>query len=158
MRHRMDHKKFSRAIGPRLAMMRNLVTSFLESGRITTTITRAKELRRVAEKLITIAKKAKKVEGDSQEAGAMRLHYKREAMKILRKREAMTKLFDEIAPIFLERPGGYTRIAKLAHLRKGDSSQMAIIELVREEKEEAKPKKKARKKKQKTAAKGPVNF
>lgn len=146
MRHRMDHSKFSRAIGPRLALMRNMATNFFEVGRITTTVTKAKELKRVAEKLITLAKKAHKVEGDSQEAIATRIHYKREAMRILYKRTVMTKLFDEIAPNYIDRAGGYTRIIKLAHLRRGDGAPLAIIELVTEEKKEAKPKKRARKK------------
>lgn len=141
MRHRMDHRKFSRAIGPRLALMRSLVTNFFETGRITTTVARAKELKRIAEKLITLAKKAHKLQGDSQETIAKRIHYKREAMKVLYKRDVMTKLFNEIAPNYIDRPGGYTRIVKLANPRKGDGAPMAIIELVTEEKKEAKPKK-----------------
>ncbi|HDH96450.1 MAG TPA: 50S ribosomal protein L17 [Proteobacteria bacterium] len=129
----MDHRKLGRKIGPRIALMRNMVTSLFEHERITTTTAKAKELRRVAERLITLAKKANAIEGDSQEAQAKRLHYKRRAMRVLRKRDVMVKLFDEIAPRYKEREGGYTRIIKLARPRRGDAAEMAIIELVEEE-------------------------
>ena len=141
MRHRMDHRKLGRKIGPRIALMRNMVTSLFEHERITTTTAKAKELRRVAERLITLAKKANAIEGDSQEAQAKRLHYKRQALRVLRKRDVMVKLFDEIAPRYEKRPGGYTRIIKLARPRRGDAAEMAIIELVEKETKKEKRKK-----------------
>jgi len=140
MRHRIDHRKLSRPTGSRLALMRNMVTSLFEYGRITTTLPKAKELRRVAERLVTIAKKAHAVEGDSQQEQAKRLHYKRQALRVLRKRDVMVKLFDEIAPRYADRPGGYTRIVKLARPRKGDAADMAVIELVEEAVKEKKKK------------------
>jgi large subunit ribosomal protein L17 len=113
--------------GPRLGgspqherlIMRNLAQSLFEHGRITTTETKAKRLRPFAEKLITHAKR-----GD--------LHGRREALKVIRDKAVVHKLFAEIGPSFLTREGGYTRIVKTAP-RKGDNAPMAIIELVVEE-------------------------
>jgi large subunit ribosomal protein L17 len=112
--------------GPRLGgspahqrlMLSNLATSLFEHGRITTTETRARLLRPVAEKLITKAKR-----GD--------LHNRREVLKTIRDKSVVHALFTEIAPTFAERPGGYTRITKLGP-RKGDNAPMAVIELVTE--------------------------
>ncbi|MDN5893740.1 MAG: 50S ribosomal protein L17 [Nocardioides sp.] len=97
----------------------NLATALFEHGRITTTETKARVLRPVAEKLITKAKK-----GD--------LHNRREVLKTVRDKSVVHTLFTEIAPTFAERPGGYTRITKIGP-RKGDQAPMAVIELVTEE-------------------------
>jgi large subunit ribosomal protein L17 len=97
-------------------MLRNLVTDLLRSGRIQTTETRAKETRRMAEKMITLAKR-----GD--------LHAKRQVLSYVMDRDVVASLFDEIAPKYSERNGGYTRIMKLGP-RRGDAAEMAIIELV----------------------------
>jgi large subunit ribosomal protein L17 len=112
--------------GPRLGgspahqrlMLSNLATQLFEHGRITTTETRARTLRPLAEKLITKAKK-----GD--------LHNRREVLKTVRDKGVVHTLFTEIAPTFAERPGGYTRITKIGP-RKGDNAPMAVIELVTE--------------------------
>jgi large subunit ribosomal protein L17 len=100
-------------------ILANLATALFEHGRITTTETRARRLRPVAEKLITKAKK-----GD--------LHNRREVLKTIRDKSVVHTLFTEIAPTFAERPGGYTRITKIGP-RKGDNAPMAVIELVTEE-------------------------
>ena len=99
-------------------ILANLATALFEHGRITTTETRARALRPVAEKLITKARK-----GD--------LHNRREVLKTIRDKSVVHTLFTEIAPTFAERPGGYTRITKLGP-RKGDNAPMAVIELVTE--------------------------
>ena len=99
-------------------MLSNLATALFEHGRITTTETRARLLRPVAEKLITKAKR-----GD--------LHNRREVLKTIRDKSVVHTLFTEIAPTFSERPGGYTRITKVGP-RKGDNAPMAVIELVTE--------------------------
>jgi large subunit ribosomal protein L17 len=100
-------------------ILANLATALFEHGRITTTETKARRLRPVAEKLITKAKK-----GD--------LHNRREVLKTIRDKSVVHTLFTEIAPTFAERPGGYTRITKIGP-RKGDNAPMAVIELVTEE-------------------------
>ena len=100
-------------------ILANLATSLFEHGRITTTETKARMLRPVAEKLITKAKR-----GD--------LHNRREVLKTVRDKSVVHTLFTEIAPTFAERPGGYTRITKIGP-RKGDNAPMAVIELVQEE-------------------------
>lgn len=109
-------------------MFRNMVTSFLEHGRITTTDAKAKELRSIAEKMITLGKK-----GD--------LHATRQAAAYIRDKKVVTKLFTAIAPKYADRPGGYTRITKLG-IRPGDTAPVSVIELVEEE---MKPKKVAKK-------------
>ena len=115
-------------------ILANLATALFEHGRITTTETKARRLRPVAEKLITKAKK-----GD--------LHNRREVLKTIRDKSVVHTLFTEIAPTFAERPGGYTRITKIGP-RKGDNAPMAVIELVTEEySPKAKPAKPARAKK-----------
>ena len=109
-------RKLGRTTDHRIAMLRNLVTSFLESGKISTTVTRAKEVRCLAEKMITLGKKNT-------------LHTRRQALKFITKEDVVTKLFNEISPKYAERNGGYTRILKTAP-RKGDAAEMAILELV----------------------------
>lgn len=97
-------------------MLRNLVTDLLREGRITTTVTRAKEARKQAEKMITLGKR-----GD--------LHARRQALAYIYDEDVVTKLFEEIAPNYAERNGGYTRILKLGP-RRGDCAEMAFLELV----------------------------
>jgi large subunit ribosomal protein L17 len=117
--------------GPRLGgspahqrlILSNLATALFEHHRITTTETRARLLRPYAEKLITKAKKA--------HLGENPLHQRREVLKLVHDKSVVHELFTEIAPIYAERPGGYTRITKLAP-RKGDNAPMAVIELVTE--------------------------
>lgn len=100
----------------RRAMLRNLTTSLLENGRIETTVTRAKEVRSIAEKIITLAK-------------TNTLHARRQALSYITKEDVVTKLFSEIAPKYAERNGGYTRILRVGP-RRGDAAELAIIELV----------------------------
>jgi large subunit ribosomal protein L17 len=127
MRHRKSGKRLGRNTSHRTAMMRNMVTSFFDTEKITTTDARAKELRKMAEKLITIASR-----GD--------LHSRRLVLQVVRDKKTVDKLFETIAPRYADRPGGYTRIIKLGH-RAGDNAALSIIELV-EESFTAKPKKK----------------
>ncbi|MFQ6037644.1 MAG: 50S ribosomal protein L17 [Candidatus Aminicenantales bacterium] len=116
MRHRVKGKKLRRDTAQRRALLRNLVTSFLEKERIRTTLAKAKAARPLAEKMITLAKKNT-------------LHTRRQALRFIYKTDVVKKLFDELGPRFKERPGGYTRIIKLGP-RSGDGSEMAILELV----------------------------
>lgn len=119
MRHRNSGRRLGRNTSHRKAMMRNMVTSLFEHEKITTTDARAKELRPMAEKLITLAKR-----GD--------LHARRLVAEVVRDNKTVAKLFDRIAPRFSERPGGYTRIIKLGH-RLGDKAALSLITLVEEE-------------------------
>jgi large subunit ribosomal protein L17 len=116
MRHRKSGRKLGRDSAHRKAMLRNMVTSLFEHGAIRTTDQKAKELRRLAAKMVTLGKR------DS-------LHARRLAAKTVRSRAVLVKLFDEIAPGFTERHGGYTRIIKLGR-RRGDNAEMAVIELM----------------------------
>ena len=109
-------RKLGRATANRMAMLRAMVTFLLEKGMIETTVTRAKEVRSMTEKMITIAKS-----GD--------LHAKRQVLSFVTKEDVAKKLFDEIAPKYAERNGGYTRIVKIGP-RRGDAAEMAIIELI----------------------------
>jgi len=136
MRHNNAGRRLGRTTSHRTAMFRNMVTSFLNHEKITTTDAKAKELRGIAEKMITLGKK-----GD--------LHAMRQAAAYIRDKKVVTKLFATIAPRYKERPGGYTRIIKLG-IRPGDNAPLSIIELVEEElkvKKESKPAKKAAAKK-----------
>ena len=110
------HRKLGRPTAHRKAMLRNQVTDLLREGRITTTITRAKDTRRMAEKMITLGKR-----GD--------LHARRQALAYIYDEDVVTKLFDNIAPKYAERSGGYTRILKLGQ-RRGDTAEMVFLELV----------------------------
>ncbi len=116
----MRHKKFGRALGRssahRSAMFRNMVTSLFEHERIVTTAEKAKEVRPIAEKMISLAKR-----GD--------LHARRQALSFIRSKRIVAKLFDEIGEKFRERNGGYTRVLQTG-VRRGDAASMAIIELV----------------------------
>ena len=109
-------RKLGRTTDHRKAMLRALVTFLLENGQIETTVTRAKEVRAVAEKMITIAK-------------TNDLHSKRQVMAYVTKESVAKKLFDEIAPNYADRQGGYTRIIKTGP-RRGDAAEMALIQLV----------------------------
>ena len=110
------YRKLGRTSAHRKAMLRNLVTDLFREGRITTTDTRAKEARRQAEKMITLAKR-----GD--------LHARRQVLAYVYDEAVVSKLFDEIAPKYEDRQGGYTRILKLGP-RQGDNAEMALLELV----------------------------
>ncbi len=110
------YRKLGRETAHRNLMLRNLVTSLLREGRIETTVTRAKETRRMAEKMITLAKR-----GD--------LHARRQALAYILDETVVTDLFENIAPKYAERNGGYTRIIKMGP-RRGDYAEMAFIELV----------------------------
>lgn len=118
MRHRNAGRKLGRSSSHRRAMLRNMVTSLFEHERIQTTDAKAKEVRRVAEKCITLGKRGG-------------LHARRQALSLIRSKAVVAKLFDEISPRFAERPGGYTRILKLGN-RKGDNAPVSILELVQE--------------------------
>ncbi len=118
-------RKLGRTSAHRKAMLRGMVTYLLENGSIETTLTRAKEVRSVAEKMITLGKKNT-------------LATRRAALAYITKEEVVTKLFNEIAPSYANRAGGYTQIFKLGP-RRGDAAEMALIKLVGEaEKEEKK--------------------
>lgn len=118
MRHNKTGRRLGRKPDHRQHMMRNMVTSFFENEKITTTVTRAKELRKLVDKMITLGKR-----GD--------LHARRQALQVIADHNVVAKLFEMIAPRYTERPGGYTRIIRLEN-RQGDNAPMAIIELVEE--------------------------
>ncbi len=139
MRHRLANKKLSRNSAQRKALLRSLVTSFLEKERINTTLAKAKAVKPVAEKMITLAKKNS-------------LHARRKVLRFVYKKDVVKKLFEDIGPRFTERPGGYTRIIKTG-LRVGDGAQQAIIELVGSEfKKKSKKKEKLSEKAKASAA------
>ncbi|MDA3959548.1 MAG: bL17 family ribosomal protein [Planctomycetota bacterium] len=170
MRHRKAGRKLGRTSAHREAMLRNLVCNLFEHGRIQTTVPKAKEARRLAEKAITAAKRgvaafaaveaelpALKTEGSKlreqlEKAGsddekrnlqkaierngkkisglnAKGMHYRRLALRDLHQRRIVRKLFEELAPRYADRPGGYTRVLK-AGFRKGDNASIALFELV----------------------------
>lgn len=172
MRHRVDGRKFGRTSAHREAMLRNVVSSLFEHGRITTTVPKAKEARRLAERCITIAKKGvaalneaeanpelaelrangeklrEQLKGTSDEAQQFELrkqitrngkkisaitapsvHYRRLALQKLHRKQVVDQLFEEVAPRYLERQGGYTRILKAGY-RKGDNAPIALFSLV----------------------------
>jgi large subunit ribosomal protein L17 len=116
MRHKNAGKRLSRTSSHRLAMTRNMVTSLLDHERIVTTVVKAKEVRRVAEKMITLAKR-----GD--------LHARRQAFSFIQDKDVVAKLFGKLRDDYLERNGGYTRIIRTGN-RIGDAAPMAILELV----------------------------
>ena len=130
MRHKVSGRKFGREKGHRDLMLKNLVASLVKHERINTTQARAKEIRSLAERVITYGKKGT-------------VHHRRLTFKVLKNRDLVKKVFDEIAPRFETTEGGYTRVLKNGY-RRGDCAPMAIIEFTQsgEKKEEAKPKKK----------------
>ncbi|MBE7029986.1 MAG: 50S ribosomal protein L17 [Ruminococcaceae bacterium] len=109
-------RKLGRSTDHRMAMLRNQVTALLENGRMETTLAKAKEVRPMAEKMITLGK-------------TNTLHSRRQALAFLTKEDVVTKVFAELAPKYADRNGGYTRILKTGP-RRGDAAEMAIIELV----------------------------
>ena len=115
MRHLKAGRKLNRTSAHRKALFRNMVTSLIEHEQVRTTDAKAKELRRIADRMITLGKRGS-------------LHARRQALSYIRSRTAVTKLFDEVAARFRERPGGYTRVVKLGH-RHGDAAPMSVIEL-----------------------------
>ena len=116
MRHRVHTFKIGRTGAHRAAMLANMVCSLIEHGQITTSLVKAREARRVAEKMVTLGKK-----GD--------LHHRRLAISTLRKADMVAKLFAEIAPAYEGRQGGYTSIIKLGK-RRGDACEMCILKFV----------------------------
>lgn len=116
MRHRIERRQLGRTTSHRSALLRNLVTSLLEEERIETTLAKAKELRRVADRMVTLGKK-----GD--------LAARRRALRVVRSQKAVRKLFTDIALRYENRPGGYTRIYRMGP-RPGDGASMALIEFV----------------------------
>lgn len=116
MDHRTGNRKLNKTTSHRLAMLRNMTTSLFIHGKIETTVPKAKELRRVAEKVITLSKKES-------------LHSRRLASLWVRDKKILKKVFTEISPKYASRNGGYTRIIR-TRVRRGDGAEMAIIELV----------------------------
>ena len=116
MRHKHGYRKLGRDSAHRKALLRNLATSLITHERITTTLPKAKELRSVVEKMVTLGKKGS-------------LHHRRQAGAYLFAKEAVVKVFGDLATRFKDRPGGYCRIVKRG-LRVGDGAQMALIEFV----------------------------
>lgn len=119
MRHNKSGRTLGRNSSHRKAMLRNLVTSLIDNERITTTDARAKEVRKIAEKMITLGKR-----GD--------LHARRQALSVIFDKDVVAKLFERLAPRYVERAGGYTRIIKVGN-RLGDNASVSIIEFVDQE-------------------------
>jgi large subunit ribosomal protein L17 len=136
MRHRVAGKKLGRKTAHRVMMFRNMVTSLFDKERVRTTLDRAKAVRPIAEKMITLGKRES-------------LHARRQALAYVKDPAVVAKLFSTIAPRFAQRNGGYTRIIRMG-FRDGDGAQMAIIELIGSE---FKPAKKEEGKKGKKGAK-----
>jgi large subunit ribosomal protein L17 len=116
MRHQKSGRKLNRSASHRWALMRNLITSLLRDEKIKTTDAKAKELRRWADRVITLGKQGS-------------LHARRQVLGIVQDKAVVRKLFDTLAPRFKDRPGGYTRIIKIG-IRRGDAAPLSIIELV----------------------------
>ena len=131
MRHLKAGKKLGRSSAHRSALYRNLVTELIKRDRIETTDAKAKELRRIADRMVSLGKKGT-------------LAARRRAIAYVRSADAVSRLFDEVAPRFADRPGGYTRVTKLG-MRQGDAAPMSIIEFTGFS-EEAQPRKKPRRK------------
>jgi len=125
MRHRVSHRKLGRVTEHRIAMLRNQAEALLRHERIETTVPKAKELRPFVERIISIAKRG--LAGG--EANGKSLHARRMVLRDIQDRDVVSKLFDTIAPRFAARPGGYTRILRIGY-RRGDSAEVAQIELV----------------------------
>jgi large subunit ribosomal protein L17 len=138
MRHRVGHKKLGRKTAHRLMMLRNMVTSFLDKERIRTTLPKAKALRPIAERMITLGKRES-------------LHARRRALAFIKDAQVVSKLFSTLAPRFAQRNGGYTRIVRL-DFRDGDGAQMAILELLGSDFKPAKPAEEKKGKKSKKEA------
>ncbi len=147
MRHRVAGRQLSRDTEHRIAMRRNIVASLFEHETISTTIEKAKEIKPFAEKLITLAKKG--TLAARRRAIAIlgnRDIVKEENRELVKKGTVIGKLFSDIAPRFLDRPGGYTRIIKLAKRRLGDNGRLVLLQLVGKEEGTKKERKAASKK------------
>jgi large subunit ribosomal protein L17 len=120
MRHRHKGRKLNRTWSHKKAMLRNMVTTFLDLEQIETTDAKAKELRSLAERLVTLGKR-----------GSDDLAARRQALKIIRSKKVVAKLFNELGPRYADRPGGYTRIVKVDQ-RRGDGAQLSILQFVTE--------------------------
>jgi large subunit ribosomal protein L17 len=129
MRHRVRSRKLGRTSAHRKAMYRNMVTSLLDHERIQTTDAKAKEVRRLAERMITLGKRGG-------------LHARRNALRVIRRREVAAKVFDELADRYRDRPGGYTRVVKLGP-RAGDAAPLSVVELLQPTAARSSSKKKA---------------
>jgi len=125
MRHRVAHRKLGRVTEHRIALLRNQATALIRYEHLTTTVPKAKELRPFVERLITVAKRG--LAGGDKNGHT--LNARRLVMQDLQDREVVTKLFDTIAPRFAARPGGYTRLLRVG-FRRGDSAEVAQVELV----------------------------
>ncbi len=125
MRHRVAHRKLGRVTEHRIAMLRNQASALILHERIETTVPKAKELKPFVERIITIAKRSLADTSDPVRG----VNARRLVARDIADKAVVTKLFDEIAPRFVERPGGYTRLLRLGH-RRGDSADVALIELV----------------------------
>ncbi len=144
MRHKRAGLHLSRTAAHRKALFSNMVSALLTYERIRTTAVKAKEIRRLAERAITWARRlgpilTKKPEKRTDEERARVVHAMRMALRVVRDRDAVLKLFEEIGPRFLARHGGYTRIMKIAQ-RPGDAAPMALLELIPDENSKAEPK------------------
>lgn len=124
MRHKVAGKRLGRSTGHRNSLRRNLINELFRHERIRTTEAKARAIRGEAEKLITLAKRSLAHDDPNRAVHGRRILFAR-----LRNKENVAKVFDELAPRYEDRPGGYTRTLKLG-LRKGDSAKMAVIELV----------------------------
>jgi large subunit ribosomal protein L17 len=123
MRHRKDHRKLNRSVSHRKAMLRNMVTSLLDHEEIVTTDAKAKEVRRIADRMITLGKRGT-------------LAARRQALRTIRSKDVAAKVFDVLADRYDARLGGYTRVLKLGR-RSGDAAPMSIVQLVDEVEEGA---------------------
>ena len=130
MRHRKAGRKLGRVSSHRKAMLNNITTSLLKHERIITTDAKAKELRSVAEKVITLGKRGS-------------LHARRQTLSLIRDSQVTEKVFDELSSRYSDRQGGYTRIIKVGY-RDGDNAPLSVVELIAEDKKKVKDKEKAR--------------
>lgn len=150
MRHLKSGRKLNRTSAHRKAMFRNIVTSLLEHERVQTTDVKAKEVRRWAERMVTLGKRGT-------------LHARRQALAFVRDRSIVKRLFEDIAPRFRDRAGGYTRITKIG-MRKGDAAPLSVIELTERsgqalseaEKKRERKRRAAQRKEERAAAPGPA--
>jgi large subunit ribosomal protein L17 len=125
MRHRVAYRKLGRVTEHRISMLRNQASALIQHERIQTTVPRAKELRPFVERIISIAKRSL----DAPEGSARAVTARRRVAADIADRDVVKKLFDTIAPRFVERPGGYTRLLRLGH-RRGDAADVAAVELI----------------------------
>ena len=125
MRHRVAHRKLGRVTEHRIAMLRNQASALIEHERIQTTVARAKELRPFVERIISVAKRSLSPAATAPH----RVTARRVVSRDIANREVVTKLFETIAPRYVDRPGGYTRLLRLGY-RRGDSAEVAEVELI----------------------------